>query len=172
MKNIAYTFLLSFLLLAMDGCKEGFGTWKQLNERWIEEKRSTLGTGDPDIKETRILPSGVMIEVFHNGFGPIPKPTVDPSTEMSSTVVVTYRGYLVDGTKFNDAANYSMQLSDAISGWREALSQMRQGSSWRIYIPYSEGYDKDGSQDAYGNFVVPPYSTLIFDIDLIDVTNY
>lgn len=172
MKNITYTFLAFCLLLSLNGCNEGFGTWKNLNEQWIAEKRNTLGSGNPEIKETRILPSGVMIEVFHNGFGPIPKPSVDPTTEMSSTVVVTYRGYLVDGTKFNDAKNYSMQLSNAINGWQEALSQMRQGSSWRIYIPYSEGYDKEGSQDTYGNFVVPPYSTLIFDIDLVDVINY
>lgn len=171
MKNLIYTTLI-ILTATLSSCNEGFKTWKTLNEEWIAEKVNTLGTGDPDIIETRILPSGVLIEVYHNGFGAIPKPSQDPSTGYSSEIKVTYRGYLIDGTKFNDNENYTMYLSDAIQGWQDALSQMRQGSSWRIYIPYSEGYEDEGSMDGYENFVVPPYSTLIFDIDLVDVKNY
>lgn len=172
MKQAIYSALILAIALLTNSCNEGFGTWRKLNEDWLAEKSTTLGKGDPDIIETRVLPSGVLIEVYHNGFGAIPKPSVDPSTEKSSTVVVAYKGLLIDGTEFDSSEETSMSLSNTIPGWQEALSQMRQGSSWRIYIPYSEGYDDEGSKDWADNFVVPPYSTLIFDIDLIDVINY
>lgn len=172
MKHPIQTILTLTLALLFCGCNEGFRTWRELNDDWIAQKQNTLGTTDPDIKRTQILPSGVMIEVYHDGFGPIPKPSVDPVTDLSSSITVNYRGYLVDGTKFNDGTAITMYLSNTIPGWQQALSQMRQGSSWRIYIPYAEGYGDEGSQDSRQNFTVPPYSTLIFDIDLLDVVNY
>lgn len=172
MKNIIYSTLLVIIAAITTSCNEGFGTWKSLNEQWFEEKKTTLGQGDTSIIATRVLPSGVMIEMYHTGYGPIPKPSLDPTTGVSSTIVATYKGYLVDGTKFNDAKEYAMSLSDAISGWQDALSIMPEGSSWRLYIPYSEGYSSTGSKTTNENFVVPPYSTLIFDIDLIKVYNF
>ena len=174
-KTTIYILVLFVATLSMSSCKEGFGTWRELNEEWIAQKVSTLGTpaeDDPEIIETRTLPTGVMMEIYHNGFGAIPKPSIDPDTERSSTIIVNYRGYLIDGTIFNDGKELSFSLGNTIQGWQDALSQLRQGSSCRIYIPYSEGYDKEGTKDGYDNFVVPPYSTLIFDIDLLDVINY
>lgn len=160
------------VVLFLPGCEE-FSTWKELNEEWIAEKRNTLGTGDDEIIEKKILPSGVLVEVYHNGYGAIPKPSVDPdSGKPNSQVVVTYKGWLIDGTEFNDAEKVTLSLSETVQGWQDALGQMRQGSHWKIYIPYRLGYGKDGSKKSgSGNFIVPPYSTLIFEIDLIDVYN-
>jgi FKBP-type peptidyl-prolyl cis-trans isomerase len=118
------------------------------------------------------LPSGVLIEKYHTGYGAIPKPSVDPVTQVSSVVVVKYTGWLVDGTRFDYNDKASFYLHQVISGWREAMSIMPQGSHWRVYIPSNKAYGESGSKGSYENFSVPPHSTLIFDIELIDVKNF
>lgn len=173
MKRILY--ISTFLLLLLSGCDEKFMTWKELNEQWIVDRKQTLGQpaeGEDEIIETMILPSGVLVEVFHNGYGPVPKPSNDPFHNTSSYVTVTYKGWLIDGTQFNDAENTGMYLGSTIPGWQDALGRMKQGSHWRIYIPADQGYGKEGSKGYFDNFSVPPYSTLIFDIDLVNVLNF
>lgn len=58
-----------------------------------------------------------------------------------------------------------------VQGWQEALCMMNDGERWRIYIPYDLGYGSAGSTGADGNFLIPPYSTLIFDLELVEVIN-
>ncbi len=170
MKKILFV-LLSLILLV--GCDERFMSWKDYNEEWIVAQRDKLGI-DTNVVECEILPSGVLIEKYHIGYGAIPKPTIDPETGISSGIKVKYTGWLVDGTCFDytDSLGVSFYLSEVIEGWQEAISRMPQGSYWRVYIPYDKAYGEVGSKGLYGNFSVPPYSTLIFDIDLIDVFNY
>ena len=49
-----------------------------------------------------------------------------------------------------------------VDGFATALQHMRRGDHWMVYIPYQLGY---GSQSQTG---VPAYSTLIFDLRLVD----
>jgi FKBP-type peptidyl-prolyl cis-trans isomerase FklB len=91
---------------------------------------------------------------------------------VSSGVIVKYSGWLVDGTRFDYSDKASFYLHQVISGWQEAMALMPQGSYWRVYIPANKAYGESGSKGLYENFSVPPYSTLIFDIDLIDVKNF
>ncbi len=170
MRRIFY--LLFLPLFFLTSC-EDFDTWREYNESWIEAKEATLGEdSELEVIETVVLPSGVLIEKYHNGYGAIPKPSEDPTTGLSSYVCVTYSGWLIDGTLFDSGEESTLALSAVIDGWQYALSTMKQGSHWRIYIPYDVGYGEDGYQPDYGNFTIPPYSTLIFDIDLVDVLNY
>ena len=168
MKKIFFFFLLLF---TMYSCDERFVSWKDYNEEWLIAQRANLGK-DTNVVEVEILSSGVLIEKYHTGYGAIPKPSVDPSVGISSAVQVKYRGWLVDGTVFDFSEKATFYLSDVIPGWQEAMSKMPQGSHWRVYIPYYKGYGETGSKGLYGNFSIPPYSTLIFDIDLIEVVNY
>ena len=55
------------------------------------------------------------------------------------------------------------RLGELITGWNTALREMPAGSRWEIVIPYHLGY---GTRQAG---VIKPYSTLIFDITLLDV---
>ncbi len=162
-----------FVIVALVGCDERFMSWKDYNEEWITAQRDKLGT-DTNVVEVEILPSGVLIEKYHTGYGAIPKPTIDPVVGVSSAIRVKYSGWLVDGTQFDytDSLGVSFYLSDVIEGWQEVMSRMPQGSYWRIYIPHEKAYGASGSKGLYGNFSVPPYSTLIFDIDLMEVLNY
>jgi FKBP-type peptidyl-prolyl cis-trans isomerase len=168
MKKILFLFLV---VLVFVGCDERFMSWKEYNEEWLVAQRDKLGT-DTNVVETQILPSGVLIEKYHTGYGAIPKPSIDPVTQVSSGVIVKYTGWLVDGTRFDYSEGASFPLSEVIEGWQEAFSLMPQGSHWKIYIPYNKGYGERGSKGLYGNFSIPPYSTLIFDVDLIEVKNF
>ena len=80
----------------------------------------------------------------------------------ASNIVVKYSGKLVDGTEFDSSDEYSTNLSYMIKGWIEGVSKMNVGGRYIFYIPASLAYDADGSGD------IPPYSTLIFDVTLLD----
>ena len=51
-----------------------------------------------------------------------------------------------------------------IPGWTEALQLMTEGSKWKLFIPYNLAYGDRGAGPTIG-----PYSTLVFDVELIDI---
>lgn len=84
----------------------------------------------------------------------------------TSTVEVKYRGELYNGTVFDSTAvdsTYTTKLSSVITGWNVALSQMREGDSVQVIIPYSSAYGESGSSS------IPPYSNLLFNIKLVSI---
>ena len=106
------------------------------------------------------LPCGVQYKVLKEGNGPLPVDT--------NVVVVNYEGKLIDGTVFDASANHGDQPAEfavtrVITGWTEALKAMPVGSEWEIYIPQDLAYGANGQ----GN--IPPFSTLIFKVELLDV---
>jgi FKBP-type peptidyl-prolyl cis-trans isomerase FklB len=106
------------------------------------------------------LPCGVQYKVLKEGTGAMPADT--------STVVVNYEGKLIDGTVF-DASNRhgdkpaEFQVGRVIKGWQEALKAMPAGSEWEIYIPQELAYGAQQSGQ------IPPFSTLIFKVELVAV---
>lgn len=106
--------------------------------------------------------SGLQYQVVKMGEGK--KPTAN------SKVTVNYEGFLVDGTKFDSSIDRgepaSFGLNGVIKGWTEGLQLMPEGSKFTFYIPYQLGY---GERGAGG--VIPPYATLIFEVELISVDN-
>lgn len=105
------------------------------------------------------LPSGLQYKVLTKGKGATPKAT--------DRVKVNYEGHLIDGTEFdssykrNEPATFG--VNQVIKGWTEALCLMPVGSKWELYIPQELAY---GSRKT-GN--IPPYSTLIFTVELLDI---
>lgn len=107
------------------------------------------------------LPSGLQYKVITEGKGA--KPTAEQE------VTVKYEGHLIDGKEFDSSYKRNPQTTkfrcnQVIKGWTEALTMMPVGSKWEIYIPQELGY---GSR-ATGN--IPAYSTLIFTVELVDIT--
>lgn len=105
-------------------------------------------------------PSGLQYEVKEAGTGKQPKDT--------DTVVVHYRGTLIDGTEFDSSFSrgepVTFPVNGVIQGWREVLPLMKEGAEWRVYIPSELAYGSRGAgQD------IPPNSTLVFDIELLSV---
>lgn len=102
-------------------------------------------------------PDSVFISLSDEGEG-----TDTPN--LNSNVTVIYRGYLLDGTEF-DSSNgeeVTFPLRNLIRGWQIALQEFPRGAQATILIPSVHGY---GARDAAG---IPPYSTLVFDLTLVD----
>lgn len=106
------------------------------------------------------LPSGLQYEVLASGNGRKPKAT--------DQVRCHYEGRLVDGTLFDSSIERGepavFGVNQVIAGWTEALQLMSEGDKWKLYIPYNLGY---GEQGAGG--VIPPYSTLVFEVEMLNV---
>ena len=156
--------LIISVITLFSACKKDFFVWKNYNEEKYEEYKKNLGNnGLLDLDTCWVSNSSrLLVEVIH--FAQTKK-----MPKLSSVVTCKYSGFLVDGTRFEYSENSSFLVENTIKGWKEILCQMPQGSRFRIYVPYELGYGKEGRK---GNtFVIPPYSTLIFNIEIIDVTN-
>ncbi len=91
----------------------------------------------------------------------------------TDTVYVHYRGWLINGTVFDESYtdDWNPEIhvpstfiaGNLITGWTTALLHMQEGEHWEIYIPYTMGY---GTSD-YSS--IPAYSTLVFDLRLEEV---
>ena len=103
--------------------------------------------------------SGLQYEVIKMGDGK--KPTANDN------VKVHYHGTFIDGTVFDSSVERGepivFGLNQVISGWTEALQLMPVGSKFKLYIPSDLAY---GAQQA-GQ--IPPYSTLIFEVELLGI---
>lgn len=101
----------------------------------------------------------------------------------TSSVKVYYSGkFIVDGKQYGiskgtyferKTIDYSIPstivVNQMITGWKTALPYMVKGDKWEIYVPYELGYESTGSYDSNGVLVIPPYSTLVFEIEVVDV---
>ena len=82
-----------------------------------------------------------------------------------STVTVAYKGYLTDGSVFDESSSsgITFSLENVIEGWQEGIPFFKEGGSGILLIPSALGY---GNESKSG---IPANSVLIFDIVLIDV---
>ena len=101
------------------------------------------------------------------------------SPSYSDTVLVNYRGRLIPSKTYPDGAIFDesylgqldpevnvpskLNLSGCVRGWTTAMTHMAKGDVWRIYVSAALGYGD--RQDVSG---IPPYSTLIFDLNLVN----
>ena len=111
----------------------------------------------PGVKATA---SGLQYIILAPGNGTRPKAT--------DTVLVNYKGTLLNGKQFDSSYDrhepLSLSLDRVIPGWTEGMQLMPVGSKYRFFVPYNLAYGERGAgQD------IPPYSTLIFEIELLKV---
>jgi len=130
---------------------------RDMESRQAENEFLAENSKKPGIK---ITGSGLQYEVIHEGSGP--KPTE------SDIVRVHYEGALVDGTVFDSSYSrgepLEFPLVGVIPGWTEGLQMMNTGSTYRLFIPSDLGYGPQGV-----NPQIPPYSTLIFEVELLGI---
>ena len=107
-----------------------------------------------------VTESGLQYTVLQEGSGKSPKAT--------DTVVCHYEGFLINGTVFDSSIQRgepaAFPLNGVIAGWTEGLQLMKEGAKYRFFIPYNLAYGEAGAAGA-----IPPYATLIFDVELIEV---
>ena len=106
------------------------------------------------------LPSGLQYKVLKSGNGATPK--------ASDSVECHYEGRLISGTVFDSSyqrgETATFGVTQVIAGWVEALQLMKEGDKWQLYIPYNLAYGERGA-----GAQIPPFATLIFDVELIKV---
>ena len=85
----------------------------------------------------------------------------------ADTVFVHYKGTLTDGNTFDESPKNDegtrMVLNRVIKGWTEGLQLVGEGGKIRLFVPSELGYGENGTRG------IEPYSTLIFDIELVKV---
>ena len=112
---------------------------------------------------TRTTSSGLQIEEVQVGTG--------ATAEAGKTVSVLYTGRLTDGTEFDSSAKHGNQPLEftigagrVIKGWEEGIQGMKVGGKRKLTIPPAIAYGEQGYPG-----VIPPNSTLVFDIELMGV---
>lgn len=106
------------------------------------------------------LPNGLQYEIIKDASGPKPVAT--------SKVKVHYEGRFVDGTVFDSSIKRGTPsefgLNQVIKGWTEGIPLMSPGAKFQFTIPYQLAYGINGKPGS-----IPPASTLIFDVELIEI---
>lgn len=104
--------------------------------------------------------SGLQYEILTEGTGKSPKAT--------DKVRCHYEGRLTDGSVFDSSYQRGepadFGLNQVIAGWTEGVQLMKEGAKYRFHIPYLLGYGERGAGAS-----IPPYATLVFDVELIKV---
>lgn len=129
---------------------------RELAEKNLKESEAFFAT-NKNTPGVVTLTNGLQYLVLAEGEGPSPKP--------EDLVTVHYRGRLLDGTEFdhsptNQPATFA--ANGVIRGWTEALTRMKAGSKWRLFIPPQLAYGERGSPPRIG-----PNAALIFDVELV-----
>ena len=103
--------------------------------------------------------SGLQYKVLTAGTGKMPT--------AADRVTVHYTGKLIDGSIFDSSVQRgqpaTFSVTGVIKGWIEGLQLMKEGDKWIFYIPQELAYGANGSGK------IPPYSALIFEVELIKV---
>ena len=152
-QNSRISIVILMLIISFSACKEdNYIDWKVKNELWLANNKT-----QPGVVTTA---SGLQYKIIDEGWSYNRKPNI------KSIITVTFTGVLIDGSTFESGSYYSYYLYSRVKGWQEALPKIHDGGSIILYIPSNLGYGKDGSGTS-----IPPYSTLIFKIDLESSNN-
>jgi FKBP-type peptidyl-prolyl cis-trans isomerase FklB len=125
---------------------------KAAGEAFLAENKTKQGV--------KTLESGLQYKVITPGTGASP--------DLNDKVKCHYRGSLINGREFdssykrNEPAEFP--VNGVIKGWTEALQRMKVGAKWMLFIPSDLAYGDQGA----GN-VIEPGSTLIFEVELLEI---
>ena len=133
---------------------------KALGEKNKKEGEAFLSK---NAKESGIktLPGGIQYKVFKDGAGKTPK--------VNETVVVHYKGAILDGTEFDNSYKRNQPFEfvlggNVIPGWNQIMLNMKVGSRWLVYIPSALAYGERSNGPIIG-----PNAVLVFDIELLAI---
>jgi FKBP-type peptidyl-prolyl cis-trans isomerase FklB len=131
-----------------------------------EKYKNNQAVGDSFLQKNKENPgvvvtaSGLQYKVIKMGTGPKPAET--------DQVKVHYTGTFINGSKFDSSVERGepaqFQVNGVIKGWIEGLQLMPVGSKFMLYIPESLAYGANGAGE-----VIQPYSTLIFEVELLEI---
>lgn len=125
---------------------------KKAGDAFLEKNKAKPGV--------QTLQSGLQYKVIKAGKGPVP-------TE-NDVVVVNYEGKLLSGKVFDSSYKrgkpVTLPVRGVIKGWQQALTMMKTGATWELYIPSDLAYGTTGAPGVIG-----PNDTLIFKVQLLRI---
>lgn len=125
---------------------------KEEGEKFLKENVANEGVLTTD--------SGLQYIVLKEGNGE--KPTT------ADRVKVHYHGTLIDGTVFDSSVDRGepteFGVTQVIAGWTEGLQLMNEGAKYKFFIPQELAY---GATPRSGQ--IKPFSTLIFEVELLEI---
>lgn len=158
--------VLLLSVIALSGCKQNnWLDWKTQNEIWLAANANKIDT----------LPNGdtVRVQTTHTG---LQYKCIVPGISHSSghvddakIVTIKYTGKLINGCVFDASDKYSERVSAFVPGFSEGLKLMKEFGVYEFYIPYDLAYGLEGAGTEGTSKHIPPYSTLIFRVELLDV---
>lgn len=113
------------------------------------------------VKDVITTSTGLKYQIIAKGNG--------KAAKKGDNITVKYRGSLLDGTVFDeskpDRPDFTFNIGEGgvIPGWDEAFQLMKEGDKLKLIIPWGLGYGPRG------NGPIPPYATLIFDVELVKI---
>jgi FKBP-type peptidyl-prolyl cis-trans isomerase FklB len=181
-----------FTFLPFTSCSESddetadeYANWQQRNEAFFATLEDSLTRGGTAWKKIKTFTkdeqtAGVNTDYIYAKV--LEESGSEGSPIYTDSVRVAYRGRLIPSATYTEGlvfdqtyiGDYSRQTTSVLDsqvsgltdGFATAMLHMHKGDRWRIYVPYQLGYGTAGSGS------IPAYSTLIFDVVLIDyITN-
>ena len=148
--------VLLLSVIALSGCKQNdWLDWKTQNELWLINNAK-----DPEVHTTH---TGLQYKCI------VPGEPNTPRVDDAKMVTINYSGKLINGYEFDANEKYSDYVNVFVPGFTEGLKLMKEFGIYEFYIPYDLGYGitEKGTEGTKSH--IPPYSTLIFRVELLDV---
>lgn len=150
------------MLAEVKAFREAMMAKQEAKQKELATKNQTEGAAflAKNAKEPGVVvrESGLQYKVLKEGTGPMP--------QADSIVSVHYRGTLLDGSEFDSSYErnepLTLPVGGVIPGWTEALTLMKEGSKWQLFIPAALAYGEAGAPPAIG-----PNATLLFEVELL-----
>lgn len=147
-------FLLSLTALLLVACQ---------NTSQLEETIDTP-TEETSNQEQIMTDKELVIETLSEGNG--------ETAKSGDFLVMHYTGTLTDGKKFdssvdrNEPFRFTLGVGQVIEGWDKGVEGMKVGEKRKLTVPYHMAYGEAGFPP-----VIPPKSTLVFEIELLEIAN-
>ena len=160
-KLLFYFLLIPLFSLTFQSCsddEESYEEWRKENDAYINK-----------IKE-----DGYLVATIPGGPGPVYYEIINGAESgigtypiYTSKVKVRYKGSLINDTVFDDASERTVDfnVNELTKGFAVALQNMQVGEKWKIYVPWDLGYGSSGRGS-----IILPYSALIFELELLEIS--
>ena len=138
---------------------EAYITKKMTYDAALREARAKAFFAENALREAvDTLPGGLQYEVLAKGSG--------EKIQKKDTVLVNYKGTLLDGTLFDMNDTTEFALDSLIKGWQEGLCQVSEGAKVKLYVPAEMGYGDKVSP------LIPANSALIYEVEILKVNRF